>query len=103
MKAYLATTFLMAGSVLFGMYLGGKYLGKGETLAAMCVMGDVALEQGYLSESQLGELSGRTGQAIKKQYPQLAETFSSTDRSIAGDVAHSNCVMVVNNLLAGMR
>ena len=103
MKSYISTTFVVAGSVLLGMYLGDKYMGKGETMAALCVMGDVAVEQGYLSDQQLIELSEKTGQEIKSKYPQLAETLGSIDRSIAGDLSHSNCTKVVNYLIKGMQ
>ncbi|PLY12035.1 MAG: hypothetical protein C0631_18160 [Sedimenticola sp.] len=103
MKASLFTTFFAAGCLVLGIYLGGKYLGKGDVIASLCVMGEVAVRDGYLSKDQLLELSEKTGHEIKTRYPPLADNITLTDRSIVNDLSDSDCTRILGQLIQGMQ
>ncbi|MCG8427715.1 MAG: hypothetical protein MI754_10210 [Chromatiales bacterium] len=101
MKATIFTTFLAAICIVIGMYLGGKYLGKGDIVATLCIMGETAIEQNYLNKEQLLELSEKTGLALKRNYPELAETIAAGDRSVVVDMSNSDCTQITGYLIRG--
>ena len=77
------------------MYVGGKYVGQGEVVATLCVMGDVAVKDGVLSEPQFLALAESTGRKIRADYPQLAGVVALSDESARRASPESSCSQIL--------
>ena len=103
MKNIAIVAIVSIATLIAGLYLGAKYIGEGEVVIALCVTGDVAVKENYLSEQQLLELYEATGRKLKSDYPILAENMALSDESVSRASEYSNCSQALVALTKGMK
>ncbi len=103
MKNLIITIFVSSATLLLGLYIGAKYIGQGEVIATLCVMGDVSVKEKYLSQKQFLELSESTGRKIKGDYPILAENIALSDAAVNRASKYSDCSQILVALTKGIQ
>lgn len=88
-------------ALIIGLFLGGKYIAKGELVVAMCVLGDTAIEEEYLSEENLLRLTESTGKVIRSKYPVIASNIQLSNESIGRASKNSRCSQILVALSKG--
>ena len=103
MKHTLVTIVAAALSLVIGAYFGGKYIGKGESILLTCVMGEVAVKEGYITLDKYLSLSERTGAVISERYPIAGRVLMMSDAFIDSASKSSGCSQVLVSLTKGMK
>jgi hypothetical protein len=95
MKNFIITLVISIATLLAGLYLGAKYIGKGEVITALCVMGDVAVKEKYLSKEQFLSLTEDMGRQLKMKYSLLANNIVLSDDSVERASDSSDCSQIL--------
>ena len=103
MKNTIVIIIFVVTAFIIGLFLGGKYLGEGEVVLAMCVLGDTAIEEGYLSEEELMLLTESTGKAISDDYPFFVSSIQLSNDSISRASENSRCSQILVALSKGIK
>jgi hypothetical protein len=103
MKNIIITALVSIATLMAGLYIGASYIGKGEVFVTLCVMGEVAVKENYLSEQQLLSLLESTGKKIKMDYSVLADNISLSDEFVSRASGNSNCSQMLVGLTKGMK
>ncbi len=103
MKKLIITILVSSATLVLGLYIGAKYIGQGEVIATLCVMGDVSVKDEYLTQQQFLALSESTGRKIKRDYPVLAENIALSDAAVDRASKHSNCSQILVALTKGIQ
>ena len=102
MKALVITVLISIATLISGLYLGARYIGEGEVVVALCVMGDVAIKENYLSKRDFLSLSEKTGRKLKDKYPLLAKNLELSDAAVNMASEHSTCSQILVALTNGI-
>ncbi len=103
MKHIVLTIVAVVLSLIAGAYFGGKYIGKGESILLTCVMGDVAVKEGYLTLDRYLSLSERTGAVISERYPIVGRELMMSDTFVDSASKASDCSQILVSLTKGMK
>lgn len=103
MKRILVIVMVVVLSLITGAYFGGKYIGKGESILLICVMGEVAVKEGYLTGDKYLSLSEETGKLISERYPIVGKQLVMSDAFINSASKASNCSQILVSLTKGMK
>jgi len=103
MKILVITVLISITTLISGLYVGARYIGEAEVVVALCVMGDVAIKENYLSKQKLLNLSEKTGRKLKDNYPLLAKNLELSDAAVNRASEHSNCSQILVALTNGMK
>ncbi len=76
-------------------------MGQGKVVATLCVMGDVAVKNGFLDEQEFLRLAESTGQRIRADYPDLASVIAPGDESARRASPDSSCSQILLALTKG--